>query len=494
MNKIIHTIGFILLGCSLKLQAQQTWWPLNSNTENNYAAVNQGQLKNMAYQGMMHLQETANLDDPAISAMVQGWLADTSEAKNYAAVNQGQLKHVAKPFWDILISNGEAAYYPWTAETDDDTHFAMANIGQVKNVFNFNFTNLNFASLEDLDEDGLPDLWENLIMLYDGSADFDELSEIDPQEDYDEDGFSNLAEYLAGTSPVDPDSFQGIPDQGLLTWLSASEDFITTNGSNEVNYWMDNSVAENHGAAGATGGLPSWTLNAYQQKSAVSFSNQEESIEVDGISGTLDEFSFVGFVEPTEFSNINTLLASEAGWWGRFALLLGSDGFITVGQQTDTESITAGNSDLEGQSSAFKNLHFYTISYSYKNGTGKLYLNGVQVAEKTGMESPDGSWNGLVLGNDRDHTEQAWNAYECLFYNREITPEEVSSIDDYIVAQYGFEGDTDRDGILDSWEMNHFGNLDQDRSSDINGNGIADYLEANGELLTITISGVGITN
>ena len=69
----------------------------------------------------------------------------------------------------------------------------------------------------DSDGDGLPDDWENYYFF--GAA--------DPNADNDEDGLSNLDEYLAGTHPIDPGSClrcltaDPVPSSGFrLTWSS----------------------------------------------------------------------------------------------------------------------------------------------------------------------------------------------------------------------------------------------------------------------------------
>ncbi len=73
-------------------------------------------------------------------------------------------------------------------------------------------------SLVDLDQNGLPDAWER---QYFGQI------HVDPNADADDDGMSNLAEYIAGTNPTDPTSnlrFLGAtrqPQGGMVvSWTS----------------------------------------------------------------------------------------------------------------------------------------------------------------------------------------------------------------------------------------------------------------------------------
>jgi hypothetical protein len=92
---------------------------------------------------------------------------------------------------------------------------------------------LDFQTLpEDLDGDGMPDVWEadNFgTLLRDGTGDLDG------------DGFSDLNEYLAGTQPTNAASLlrlsaiaQPIPANGVITWLSVSNrtyDLLMATGS-----------------------------------------------------------------------------------------------------------------------------------------------------------------------------------------------------------------------------------------------------------------------
>jgi RHS repeat-associated protein len=136
-------------------------WPNDYPTSDDYAAINQGQLKNIATQAYAEMQSNlpasvwSTTQGRDLSNLITGWTPTNGDA--YAVVNLGQLKTVAKPFYDVLIQAGYANAYPWTGTGADD--YAVANIGQVKNVFSFD------VGLHS-DGSGLPDAWE---MQYLGS-------------------------------------------------------------------------------------------------------------------------------------------------------------------------------------------------------------------------------------------------------------------------------------------------------------------------------------
>jgi hypothetical protein len=147
------------------------WWynpsltpsgtPLISGTANDYAAVNQGQVKNLAVTAVNELNTDLaqfggagqNLNNLALS------LTATSTATNdFAAVNLGQLKALAQPFYDWLLTVGytqgplASGTYPWIASGLAANDYAVANIGQAKNLFSFDVTYSSAGN-------GIPDWW-----------------------------------------------------------------------------------------------------------------------------------------------------------------------------------------------------------------------------------------------------------------------------------------------------------------------------------------------
>jgi hypothetical protein len=130
-------------------------WPTNYPTADDYAAINQGQLKNFATAAYNELQAKAPTyiwSTPYgtnLTTIVNGWNPSTGDA--YATVNLGQLKTVGAAFYNVLIQLGYTNNYPWTGTGADD--YAVANIGQTKNLFSFD------VGLDSL-TNGVPDWWE----------------------------------------------------------------------------------------------------------------------------------------------------------------------------------------------------------------------------------------------------------------------------------------------------------------------------------------------
>lgn len=149
------------------------WWSArgvtNGDNPNDYAAVNQGQLKKMATAAYDELQAhlpggAGGTDAPSgtfpggtgykLNALIGSWTGTAHAPTNdYAVANIGQVKAVAKLFYDRLIEVGYTDQYPWQSSTNTVNDYAVANIGQVKNLFSFDVT-------YDSDSNGLPDWWE----------------------------------------------------------------------------------------------------------------------------------------------------------------------------------------------------------------------------------------------------------------------------------------------------------------------------------------------
>ncbi len=179
------------------MPALLSWWSergvlLENATADDYAPVNQGQLKNIAKAAVAEMD--AKLSGGAgdeLHLLVESWSSSELSTNDFAPVNLGQLKTVAKPFWDQLISVQYATGHPWADITSPDD-FAVANVGQVKNLFSFDLTATDES--RDTDADQLPDWWEKFH--------FENITAT-AGDDPDADGASNLQELLNGTDPND---------------------------------------------------------------------------------------------------------------------------------------------------------------------------------------------------------------------------------------------------------------------------------------------------
>src|SRR5688572_2710897 len=120
-----------------------SWWLergvlLENATADDYAPVNQGQLKNIAKAAVAEMD--AKLSGGAgedLHRLIESWSSSDPATNDFAPVNLGQLKNVAKPFYDRLIAVGLLDFYPWAGSPNPPDDFAVANIGQTKHLFSF---------------------------------------------------------------------------------------------------------------------------------------------------------------------------------------------------------------------------------------------------------------------------------------------------------------------------------------------------------------------
>jgi large repetitive protein len=126
----------------------------NPLPSDNYAVANIGQAKNLAKQAYEEMKALGFIDVtlPTSSAandlLVQQWNDlpgdPPPDEQNYAAINQGQLKNLAQPFYDRLAEFGYSGpplepgeIYPWSASVGAPQHHGLVNLGQLKHVFSF---------------------------------------------------------------------------------------------------------------------------------------------------------------------------------------------------------------------------------------------------------------------------------------------------------------------------------------------------------------------
>ncbi|MBX7157163.1 MAG: alpha/beta hydrolase [Verrucomicrobiae bacterium] len=194
------------------------WWitrgVIDTNlAADNYGPVNVGQLKHVAYQAALELEEKLPNGAGDCLDLVESFSKTNG---NYAPVNAGQLKYVAKFFYDRLIAEGYTNSYPWTETKADDANFALINQGQLKFVFSFDLDKWKPKppNWVDEDEDGLDDNWE--------LENFGNLTP-EPDDDMDGDGIPNSQEQQDGTDPNEPDEDPENPlppmaSYGLIHW------------------------------------------------------------------------------------------------------------------------------------------------------------------------------------------------------------------------------------------------------------------------------------
>jgi hypothetical protein len=150
------------------------WWSQRSvllagATPDDFAILNQGQLKQFALAGLAELEERLSGGaGPELHGLLNLWSAvDASGqrvpvasplADDFAPVNIGQLKAVALPFRERLAEAGILLPDPFTTVAPED--YALANIGQAKQLFQVDLTGQRVEGLSAVpDPTGLTLSW-----------------------------------------------------------------------------------------------------------------------------------------------------------------------------------------------------------------------------------------------------------------------------------------------------------------------------------------------
>src|ERR1700678_438579 len=133
--------------------ADPGWWSsrgaVNSNPPNDYAYINEGQLK--AFTAAAKDEMDARLPDnggggsgPALSNLVYGWQQDYEangrSTNDYLFINAGQLKTIGNMVYGQLAADGYTGLYPSWLHQNTNSDNAFVNIGQLKEVFNFDLS------------------------------------------------------------------------------------------------------------------------------------------------------------------------------------------------------------------------------------------------------------------------------------------------------------------------------------------------------------------
>lgn len=120
-------------------------------------------------------------------------------------------------------------------------------------------------------------------------------------------------------------------------------------------------------------------------------------------------------------------------------------------------------------------LHVVGV-YDGATGTARIFLNGVLSDTHDGPTGLVQTGQAAAIGrNGPAGTSFFAGAVDDLgIWNVALTDVQVATL---FLGTSGGDTDSDRDGMLDSWELEHFGNLDRDGTGDLDVDGLGDLQE-----------------
>ncbi len=305
----------------------------------------------------------------------------------------------------------------------------------------------------DTDGDGMPDGWEATNSL-DPRLD-------DSTGDLDGDGINNLAEY-----------YSELGQGSLRVWFRADLG-VTKDGANVVSAWADMS-----GNGFDLQGDATWVSNAVDGLPAVSFDGVYDgnvlktALPVD-IRQSSDDFTIIAVLNalPAQQSNANVVYLGDAdagGGWGYGLRADQNDDYRLKwsGSQGPTMDVTSGVPQV--------------VSAIKAGSDASGWINGQSVGSSTVPVAVTNSIGIFALGNGSDpYYGYRGQIAEVLVYNRALGATEREQVEATLLARYDSSdpGDTDGDGLLDSWEIGYFGDLQETGSGDPDLDGVNNLQE-----------------
>ena len=268
MHRILCEICSALLTGLLLLQsahaASPDWWVSrsvlkSSAVTDDYAVLNQGQLKNLVRAAIYELHDklpggAGNL----LSTMLGTWRTQKLNSDDYAAVTVGQLKAVVKLLYDAMRMARIPIADPWPVVTADDDDHAVVNVGQAKRAFAFVVPNLALQGWTDSDGDGFSDAIE--ISL----ATDPNLNSSKPSGRGDVPAGGDGGVDLSGASPLptfdDPDENTPLPDFEAIRYGDKNNDGVLDDTDGDDVPDIDDGVPYDADFSSPRTGMPSFQV------------------------------------------------------------------------------------------------------------------------------------------------------------------------------------------------------------------------------------------
>ncbi len=210
---------------------------------------------------------------------------------------------------------------------------------------------------------------------------------------------------------------------GLLGWWKFDE----TSG-------ITASDATGHEHDGTLQAGGSWSTEGYWD-GGLAVTDSAEGFRASSVDlGGATAFSVAFWIKPNDLADY-TQRVGAVNEWGAFYFHSAANGAIYVGTDYDPlEEVDNRIATSEGIMTENEWQHF---AFTFQDGVGKLFRNGVKIAEHAGMQTPS-SWGGLIL------SQIAGSVDDLRVYNYSLSPENVKAVQSGLIAAWKFDQSSDQ--------------------------------------------------
>lgn len=300
----------------------------------------------------------------------------------------------------------------------------------------------------DLNLDGLSDDWEQQIVDADPNDNIRSIDDVRPEDDFDHDGVSNAVEYTRGTSPISKDE-----TPILIGWWKMDETIGTAAMDSGTNH-LNGSVI------GTVGRLPGVDGNALDFGG-----RQTVRIAANSKLNFSGPFSISAWVRPRSFdTETNQEIYRKEDGNNRVLFSFQSSGTVlsfginTNGTYQELHATISPADYLDGR--------WHLVTAVYDGTSKKLYRDGQLLSQQavSGALVTTGTADAYLgsYGNTKEYFNGALD--DVRIYRLALTSGELQ--------QRVKDMDSDGNGLPDSWEREHFGQIGVAPDADTDGDGL----------------------
>jgi len=259
--------------------------------------------------------------------------------------------------------------------------------------------------------------------------------------------FENGVSFSTATNPSRTFNTAGTYAISLISdTISCSEKIVNISVSPPASSFAISNVP----CTGGTGAVD-LTPSGGSPNRALSFDGVDDYVDIPGITWTPTAFSVEFWLYPLSSTNYNQSLGATNGW-DSFEFHTTTTGEVYVGTDVATRFTPT---DLPAGTVVLNQWQHFV--FTFDNGTGNFYKDGVLLANKTGMTNPI-AWSGFRISNTGINQPMDGRVDDVRLWDTSITAATV-------LSNYSTCGPVSSASIIGYWDMNEgTGSVAKDRS------------------------------